>query len=311
MKKREFKLLFKRSGRVVIEALFFIMLVFLIPPFVEAEEEVFFYHNDALGSPVAMTDASGAVVWEADYQPFGEEWNLSEVESNGHRFTGKELDSETGLHYFRARYYDSRLGRFISVDPALLSGRPPSTFTIPQRHNLYVYSTNNPYRYVDPDGNFLETAFDVVSLGFSVSEFVQNPSIGNGIAVILDGAATALPFVPGGFGLAIKTTKGADAAVDAGRVVGEVVEQVGKYVPAPKRIEGIPGLRRAKPKTPVPGGGNLKRKRWEDKKGNIYEWDSQHARLEKYNKRGKHQGEFNHETGEQTKPANKTRRVEP
>ena len=46
-------------------------------------------------------------------------------------------------------------------------------------------------------------------------------------------------------------------------------------------------------------------------KGNIYEWDSQHGTLEKYNKRGKHQGEFDPKTGEQTKPKNKKREVEP
>jgi len=79
-----------------------------------------------------MTDASGTVVWEADYQPFGEEWNLSETKANDHRFTGKTRDSETGLHYFGARYYDASLGRFLSIDPALISGRPASTLTIPQ-----------------------------------------------------------------------------------------------------------------------------------------------------------------------------------
>ena len=82
------------------------------------------------------------------------------------------------------------------------------------------------------------------------------------------------------------------------------------YIPPPKNITGIPDLSPARPKTPVQGGGGL-RKRWKDKKGNIFEWDSQHGTLEKYNKRGKHQGEFNPETGEQTKPADKTRKVEP
>ncbi|MBE1286101.1 MAG: hypothetical protein GJ671_00040 [Alteromonadaceae bacterium] len=82
------------------------------------------------------------------------------------------------------------------------------------------------------------------------------------------------------------------------------------YIPAPKEIEGISGLTPAKPKTSVQGGGGL-RKRWKDKKGNIYEWDSQHGTLEKYNKRGKHQGEFDPKTGEQTKPKNKKREVEP
>jgi len=136
----------------------FLLAVLISPSPAQAAEEVFFYHNDAVGSPVAMTDSTGAIVWEADYQPFGDEWNLSETKTNAHRFTGKERDAETGLHYFGARHYDANLGRFISIDPALISGRPASTLTVPQQHNFYAYAINNPYRYVDPDGEFAITA---------------------------------------------------------------------------------------------------------------------------------------------------------
>ena len=82
----------------------------------------------------------------------------------------------------------------------------------------------------------------------------------------------------------------------------------GRYVPPAKNIPGIPGLRNVKPKTPFGGG---KRKRWKDKDGNIYEWDYQHGKLEKYDRRGRHKGEFDPETGEQTKPPDSNRRVEP
>lgn len=58
------------------------------------------------------------------------------------------------------------------------------------------------------------------------------------------------------------------------------------------------------------GGGGL-RKRWKTKDGTIFERDSQHGAVEKYSKRGKHLGEFNPETGEQTKNADSTREVEP
>jgi len=146
----------------------FLLAVLISPSPAQAAEEVFFYHNDAVGSPVAMTDSTGAVVWEADYQPFGDEWNLSETKTNAHRFTGKERDAETGLHYFGARHYDANLGRFISIDPALISGRPASTLTIPQQHNFYAYAINNPYRYVDPDGEF------AIAIGAIVGAFVIN-----------------------------------------------------------------------------------------------------------------------------------------
>ncbi len=84
-----------------------------------------------------------------------------------------------------------------------------------------------------------------------------------------------------------------------------------KYHPTPKGvIPAFPDLVRGRSKTPVQGGGGL-RPRWHDRKGNIYEWDRQHGALEKYNSRGNHLGEFNHITGEQTKKADKTRKVEP
>ncbi len=81
-------------------------------------------------------------------------------------------------------------------------------------------------------------------------------------------------------------------------------------IPPPKELTAFPTLKPVKPKTPVQGGSGL-RKRWKDEVGNIYEWDSQHGTVEKYNKRGKHLGEFNPDTGELLKSADKTRSIEP
>ncbi|WP_353618177.1 colicin E3/pyocin S6 family cytotoxin [Pantoea sp. Cy-639] len=75
-------------------------------------------------------------------------------------------------------------------------------------------------------------------------------------------------------------------------------------------LPGFPGAAHAKSKTPVRGGGGL-RKRWKLPDGCLCEWDSQHAEVEKYNKRGQHLGAFDPETGGQIKPADPTRRVEP
>ena len=85
-----------------------------------------------------------------------------------------------------------------------------------------------------------------------------------------------------------------------------------KYYPNPKLgdITGISGLKPAKPKTPVQGGGKV-RARWKDSDGKIYEWDSQHGELEKYDKRGKHLGAFDYKTGDKIKPADPKRRIEP
>lgn len=82
------------------------------------------------------------------------------------------------------------------------------------------------------------------------------------------------------------------------------------YYPAPKGLTAFPDARVTPRKTPIKGGGGL-RKRWKTKDGTIFEWDSQHGAVEKYNKRGKHLGEFDPDTGEQTKEADNTREVEP
>jgi Cytotoxic/Domain of unknown function (DUF4157) len=83
-----------------------------------------------------------------------------------------------------------------------------------------------------------------------------------------------------------------------------------KYIPAPKTLRAFPNARAAKPKTAVQGGGKL-RARWKDDDGNIFEWDSQHGTVERYNKNGKHQGEFDANSGQMTKGPDKNRTVEP
>lgn len=84
----------------------------------------------------------------------------------------------------------------------------------------------------------------------------------------------------------------------------------GNPVPPPRKLPAFPDAQRAKPKTPVQGGGGL-RPRWKDRDGTIYEWDRQHGTVEKYDKRGRHLGEFDPNTGQRTKHADPSRRVEP
>jgi len=111
------------------------------------------YHVDHLGSTRVITDANGQLVagGRIDYAPFGEEITTSGGELI--KFTGHERDydlsqptNDNYLDYMHARYYDSRRGRFLSVDPVL--GKPQQ----PQSWNRYAYVLNNPLRYTDPDG---------------------------------------------------------------------------------------------------------------------------------------------------------------
>lgn len=116
-----------------------------------------FYHTDQTGTPLAVTDDAGRVIWRATYLPFGEEYSVTGPLENNRRFIGKEKDVETGLTHIGARYL---LGeRFTSPDPVRLVDPTtgeinPTILADPQRLNLYAYGLNNPYRYIDPDGEF-------------------------------------------------------------------------------------------------------------------------------------------------------------
>jgi RHS repeat-associated protein len=103
-----------------------------------------YYHTDVIGSVRAITDETGAVVSRHDYLPFGED--TQPLTGDPMRFAGKELDPETALQNFEARYYRNTWGRFTQVDP--VSGSLSDT----QSWNRYAYARNNPMRFVDPTG---------------------------------------------------------------------------------------------------------------------------------------------------------------
>ncbi|MCK4743627.1 MAG: HNH endonuclease [Sulfuriflexus sp.] len=110
-------------------------------------EKITYYHNDGLGSPVAGTDESGALLWKEDYKPYGERIRKqSESDTNTRWFTGHPEDKETGFVYAGARHYDPVIGRFMAIDPI---GFDEDNL---QMFNRYAYANNNPYKYVDPDG---------------------------------------------------------------------------------------------------------------------------------------------------------------
>jgi RHS repeat-associated protein len=99
-----------------------------------------YFLADHLGSTNALTNSSGAMLEQTAYDSFG---NTTTNLSTRYQFTGREYDSFTGLHYYRARFYDANLGRFISEDPIGFEGGDI---------NLFAYVTNNPLRYKDPKG---------------------------------------------------------------------------------------------------------------------------------------------------------------
>jgi RHS repeat-associated protein len=130
------------------------------------EKDEFYYHGDHLGSSNMITDAYGAVYQHLEYFPYGETW-IEEGGSYGgntpgYKFTGKELDPETGLYYYRARYYDAVLSKWISADPLIerhlgAGGKEDdeqgrNILLNPLKFSLYAFVRNNPVVYADPDG---------------------------------------------------------------------------------------------------------------------------------------------------------------
>jgi len=122
------------------------------------EKDLFFYHPDHLGSSNYITDTNGKLYEHLEYFPFGETW--VEENSNTQRtpflFTAKELDEETGLYYYGARYYDPRTSVWQSADKILgryLNGEPTGGVFEPAHLALYGYVRNNPLIYTDPTGD--------------------------------------------------------------------------------------------------------------------------------------------------------------
>jgi len=129
------------------------------------EKDLYFYHPDHLGSSSYVTDLNARIYEHLEYFPFGEGWieENSNVQRTPYLFTAKELDEETGLYYFGARYYDPRTSVWQSADPILEKYLPsgdrdsnlPGLGGVRNSRNLslYVYAHQNPVKLKDPDGN--------------------------------------------------------------------------------------------------------------------------------------------------------------
>lgn len=122
-----------------------------------AHAQVRYYHTDALGSVVAVTDANRNVLERREYEPYGAQ--LTPVVQDGPGYTGHVQDAATGLVYMQQRYYDPQLGLFLSVDPVTAYSNPIGQF------HRYRYANNNPYKFVDPDGREVRLQWHEVRLG--------------------------------------------------------------------------------------------------------------------------------------------------
>ncbi|MFI8962769.1 SpvB/TcaC N-terminal domain-containing protein [Streptomyces sp. NPDC053493] len=126
------------------------------------EDAQWFFHADHIGSSGYVTDKQGAVTEHLEYFPFGETWveeRTGDPDAAGtpYRFTGKELDAETGLYYYGARYYNPRTQLWASPDPALpdyLDKDIAGGLDEPRNLAAYTYTHNNPLKLTDPTGKW-------------------------------------------------------------------------------------------------------------------------------------------------------------
>jgi len=164
---------------------------------------VTYYDHAQLGSTVGSSGGEQTRYW-----PYGATRSGS-VASTAYRFTGQRQDV-AGLYFYQSRWYDSAIGRF--MQPDLLIPDPGN----PQDLNRYSYTRNNPLRYRDPSGHWVETAWDIANIAWDIAEIKREPSLLNWGALAVDVAAVVIPAVPGGAGLIARSSKAAKVAVEAG-----------------------------------------------------------------------------------------------
>ncbi len=150
----------------------------------DAAGSVQWHLTDHLGTVRDLVDNASVVVNHILYDAYGNVVSRTNATlESRYLFTGREFDAETKLHYYRARYYDSEAGRFVSDDPiAFRAGHA----------NLSTYAGNSPVGNMDPSGNFLVGAIfggaidgllealtnDCATLGSVLAEFAKGAAIG-------------------------------------------------------------------------------------------------------------------------------------
>jgi RHS repeat-associated protein len=195
-----------------------------------------YLHADALGSPIARTDAAKAIIETSEYEPYGRLVNRANDDKPG--YTGHVQDAATGLTYMQQRYYDPMLGVFLSVDPVTAYSNPVGSF------NRYKYAANNPYRFLDPDGRYESPAWmratipgqatwDHAVTSFQAGNYGQ--AAVQGVVAIAEGTA------------GIMTLGQAQAGASAGRVAFQEVAAInaGKQ----GAVESAETLSKVNPKT--------------------------------------------------------------
>ena len=113
-----------------------------VPTTTPVADGTLYYHQDGLGTVTELTDVNGSVAKAYAYDAYGNILESPGTVEQPYTYTGRELDAESGLYYYRARYYDAQIGKFTQRDPI---GRVGG-------NNYYEYALGNPTLHFDPFG---------------------------------------------------------------------------------------------------------------------------------------------------------------
>ena len=151
--------------------------------------QTYYYQYNAHGDVVSLTSSASQVVNTYEYDPWGKVLSANETVENPYRYAGYRYDSETGLYYLQARYYEARICRFLAKDPDGGDAQEPLAL------NPYLYCVDNPVNLVDPDGCKPPKQGSILDLWDTMSD---EEKVIVGVAVV-GGLAVAAGFViPGG-----------------------------------------------------------------------------------------------------------------
>ena len=162
---------------------------------------------------VLTSDEDGNVLQQNLYYARGGAWGdvCTAPGFQSYKYCGKYLDRKHGLdlYDYGARLYDPAAAFWTSPDPLC---------EIYYNISPYAFCNDNPVTFIDPDGRFIDTAWDAANVAMGVTSFISNVTVGNIVGAALDGAglivdvaATAIPGIPGGAATAIKALKGANS----------------------------------------------------------------------------------------------------
>ena len=141
----------------------------------KAGQGFFYYHSNHQGSVTHLTDSSGTIANSYVYDSYGRQLTVSESVLQPYSYTGREFDVESGLYFYRARYFDATTGRFLSEDPIRFRAGD---------QNFYRYVRNNPLNFRDPFGlteatNPGQGAAGIVDMANDVLDFIIDTNATN------------------------------------------------------------------------------------------------------------------------------------